>query len=105
MVDSRADVERVTTRPALACNKNPGFSHILNFEQQIREINHAINSNVSAMISTTSQEARVGRENNMQGLDMAMLEKKESNHASGPNTTAHVQSSKAGHQGIFLKPM
>ena len=41
----------------------------------------------------------------MQGSDMAMLEKKESNHASGPNTTAHVQSSKAGPQGIFLKPM
>lgn len=105
VADLRADVERVTDSPAHARIRNQGFSHNLNFDQQIREIDDAINGNVSTMILKTSQAARAAGENNVHGLDMAMLGRKESNHASGPHVTAHIQSFKDGPQGTFLKPM
>uniref|UniRef100_A0A7N2KPR4 Uncharacterized protein n=1 Tax=Quercus lobata TaxID=97700 RepID=A0A7N2KPR4_QUELO len=105
VVDSRADVDSLIDTPVHTRFTNLVFSHSSNFEQQLLDIDDAINDNVSAMTSVTNQEARVGWENNVQDVDKATLERKESTHANGPHATAHAQSLKDGLQGTFFKPM
>lgn len=91
---SMADVEKEIDTLGHVYIKNPDTSHISNFEQQIWELDAAINVNVSGMDLATSQEVYLGRENNMQVLDVATLEQNERIYAIGPNAATQVQSSK-----------
>lgn len=94
MATSRADVEKEFDTLGHICIKNPDTSHVSNFEQQIWELDVAINVNVSGMDLATSQEVYLGRENNMQVLDVATLEQNKRIYAVGPNAVTQVQSSK-----------
>lgn len=94
MVTSRADVEKEIDTLGHVCIKNPDTSHVSNLEQQIWELDVAINVNISGMDLATSQEVYIGRENNMQVLDVATLEQNKRIYVVGPNAITQGQSSK-----------
>ena len=100
-----ADVEKESDTPGHVHIKIPDTSHVLNFEQQIWELDAAINENISGMNLATNQEVFLRRKNNAQTVDAVTLEHNERIHASGLSAATQVQSSKFGPQGIVRKPM
>ena len=105
MMISRADVEERTDTPCHVCIKNPDILQVPSFEQQIRELDAAINENTPSMDLATNQEISLGREKIMQVSEVAMLKKNVRSHALGPSVATQAQSSKFGPQSIALKPM
>ena len=104
VVSSRANVGKEADTPDHVRNKNPDIPHISNFEQHLREIDIAINRNISDLNSATSQEVLLGRDDISQVLDVAMLEKEKRIHSSGPNKQSTSKLSSLGLRALFLSP-
>lgn len=105
MMISRADVEERTDTPCHVCIKNLDIPQVPSFEQQIRELDAAINENAHGMDLATNQEISLGREKIMQVSEVAMLKQNVRSHALGSSVATQAQSSKVGPQSIALKPM
>ena len=101
----RADVEERTGSLNHDCIKNLDFLHVSNFEQQIRELDAAINGNIPSMELVTIQEASLGREKSAHVLEENALQQSRKSHAFGPNEESQAQPTNVGPQSIALKPM
>ena len=101
----RADVEERTGSLNHDCIKNPDFPYVSNFEQQIRELDAAINGNIPSMELVTIQEAYLGREESAHVLEENALKQSRKSHAFGPNEESQAQPTNVGPQSIAFKPM
>ena len=102
---TRADVEKDVASPANVCIKNPDSSLDLNFEQQLKEINDAINGSVPALNSVTNQELFVGKESITQARHVAIMEREERMHVRGLNVVDQAHPTTLGPQETLHKPM
>ena len=102
---SRVDVAKDVATPTHVCIKTPDSLHVLNFEQQLKEINDTINGSVSALNSVTTQEALLGKETNTQVTHVATLEQEKRMHANGPNAAIQAQPTMLEPQSTLQKPM
>lgn len=102
---SRADVDRAETMPAHGCIEKPDFQHALNFEQQLQDIDDAINGSISALNSTTTQEDLLSKESNMQAKHVTTLKLKEGMQESGPEAVVQAQPILIGPKGDLNQPM
>lgn len=102
---SRADVEKAVTNPAYRCIEKSDFPRVLNFEQQLKDIDDTINGGISASNSVTTQEALLGKEFNMQAMHVTTLKLEERMQASGSNAVAHAQPLTFRPQGTLHKLM
>ena len=104
-VASRANVEKDMASPANMCIKNPNSSLNLNFEQQIKEIDDAINGSVPSLNSVTNQELLVGKESIAQVRNVAIMEREERMNEKGPYAVDQAHSTMLGPQEMLHKPM
>lgn len=102
---SRADVEKAVTMPAHGCIEKPDFPHGLNFEQQLQDIDDAINGSISALNSATTQEDFLSKESTMQARHMTTLKLEERMQESGTNAIVQAQPVTPGSQGGLNQPM
>ena len=101
----RADVEERTGLLNRDCFKNPVLPHVTNFEQQIRDLDAAINGNIPNMESVTIPDAYLGREECAHVLAENMLEQSRKSHVDGPSEEPQAQSAKVRPHSIAFKPM
>ena len=104
VAEARADVEKDGASPANVCIKNPDSSPALNFEQQLKEIDDAINGSVSDLNSVTNQETCVEKENNTQVMHMTMMDRDDDMHVSGLNVDVQAHSTMLGPQDTLQQP-
>ena len=105
MAASRADVGKSETSLAHERITAPDIPRVLNFEQQLKEIDDAINRSVSTINSIPNQEVLLGKESNMQAMHVTTLKLEERMQASGPNVITQAQPSMYGPQGTSHKPV
>ena len=102
---SRADVEEDVADPANVRIKIPEFSLDSNFEQQIKEIDDAINGNVPCLISGAEEELMGGKEPFKQTGNVAITEREARMSANRPHAIEQAQLSQLGPPEFSHKPI
>ncbi|KAK7860485.1 hypothetical protein CFP56_036742 [Quercus suber] len=97
-------MEKAITTPAHERIVKPDIPRGLNFEQQIKEIDDAINGSVSSLNSITAQEALLSKESNMQATHVATLKLEEQIQASGLKLLSKPNHSHLGLRAIYISP-
>ena len=102
---SRADVEKDMAGPANVRIKIPDSSLRSNFEQQIKEIDDAINGNDPCLNSGTEEELLEGKESIKQVRNVAITAREVRMNAKGPHAIEQAHLSMLGPQETSHKPM
>ena len=105
MAEARADVGKDVASPANVHIKNPDSSHVLDFEQQLKQIDDVINGSVSALNSVTNQVTCVEKETSKQVMHVPMMDQDDDMFASGPNVAVQGHLTKLRPQDKLQQPM
>lgn len=103
LMETRDDVVNIETLPGHIQIKIPKILLILNFEQQLRDIDAAISGEVSDVNSIQRKEINLEREEISLNQNDAKLGRNKRPHANGFTTKAQPHISTLGPQGPLMK--